>query len=108
MKRVFDLGMSVVPVRGFRRHLELTVEFGGQEYRTQEDGYFVISGHIGGKIRWIEGGQCQKTIREICKKKYHALLDELLAFDEKYWLKFCRCIPKNDANRIKEIIKNGR
>jgi len=108
MKRVFDLGMSVVPVMGLRRHLELVVEFGGQTFRTPQEGYFVIKGEIGKGNYLVQGGQCQKTIREICKKKYHALLDELLAFNEKYWLKLCRCIPENDANRIKEIIKNGK
>ena len=108
MERTFDLGMSVVPVRGFCRHLELTVEFCGQTHRTPEEGYFVISGQIGRGRRWVECGQCQKHIREICKKKYHALLDELLAFDEKYHLKFCRFIPQNDANRIKEIIETGK
>ena len=104
MKRVFDLGMSVVPVRGFHRHLELVVEFGGQAHRKPDEGYFSTWGEIGRGKRWVESGQCQKEIREICKKKWHKLLDELLDFDKKYSLMYCRCIPEKDAKRIKEII----
>lgn len=107
MKRIFDLGMSVIPVRGFRRRLTIEVEFGGQSYRTPDEGYFAISGEIGKGNYLVCFGQCQKDIRELCKKKWHALLDELLGFDKKYWLKYCKCIPKKDADRIKEIIEKG-
>lgn len=104
MKKTFDLGMSVVAYRGHRRHLSVTVEFGGQWYRKPEDGYFVISGIIGGELRWITCGQCQKEIRQLCHPKWYAFMDELLDLDEKYWLRRCKCIPTKDANRIKEII----
>lgn len=104
MKKTFDLGMSFVTYRGHRRHLFVTVEFGEQSYRNPEDGYFVISGTIGGKSRWLITGQCQKEIRQLCHPKWYAFMDELLELDKKYWLRLCRCIPTKDANRIKEII----
>lgn len=107
MKRVFDLGMSIVPIMGFRRHLTIEVEYGGQPYRNPDEGYFVIRGQIGGGRRWVYAGQCQKRIRKVCKKKWHGLLDELLDLDDKYWLNFCKSIPKKDAKRIKEIIIEG-
>lgn len=106
MKRVFDLGMSAVPYLGRRRRLTIEVEFGGQWFRKPGEGYFALSGQIGGKNRYVSCGQCQSDIRRICKKKWHKLLDELLAFDKKYWLWSCKCIPENDANRIIEIINS--
>lgn len=106
MKRNFDLGISVEQVHGFRRRLSITVEFGGLLYRKEDEGYFCISGKIGGGNRWVSTGQCQEQIREICHKKWYALLDELLEFDKKYWLRYCKCIPKKDADRIIEIINS--
>ncbi len=107
MKRVFDLGMSAVPVDGFRRRLTLEVEFGDQPYREPDEGYFAIRGQIGAGRRWVYAGQCQKKIREVCERKWRKLLDELLDFDKKYSLMYCKCIPEKDAKRIKEIIKEG-
>ncbi len=106
MEKTFDLGLSVVPVRGFRRRLTITVTFGGQRFRKEDEGYFSISGQIGGGNKWIEFGQCQEYIREICHKKWHAFMDELLELDKKYSLKYCKCIPKKDADRIKDIINS--
>lgn len=104
MTRTFDLGMSAVPYLGRRRRLTIEVEFGGQSYRKPGEGYFAIYGQIGGGERWVRCGQCQHEIRRICKKKWHKLMDELLEFDKKYWLWFCKRIPENDARRIQEII----
>ena len=106
MKKTFDLGMSVIPVRGFRRRLTITVQFGGQSFRKEDEGYFSIIGEIGGGNRWIEFGQCQEHIREICHKKWYAFMDELLELDKKYGSKYCKCIPKKDADRIKDIINS--
>ena len=107
MKRVFDLGMSVVPIRGLHRHLELVVEFGGQAHRKPDEGYFSIMGEVGRGRRWVYAGQCQKKVREICEKKWHKLLDDLLALYDKYSLFYCKCIPTKDAERIIEIINTG-
>lgn len=38
--------------------------------------------------------------------KWYKFMDELLALDKKYWLKYCKSIPKKDAERIKEIINS--
>lgn len=96
--------MSSVAIKGYKRRLTVTIEFGGQPYRNENDGYFSIRGQIGGGNRWIEYGGCVKHIREICNSKWHSLLDELLKLKEKHSLKYCRCIPKKDADRIVEII----
>lgn len=98
--------MSVVPHNGRKRHLRITVEFGGQPYRKPDEGFFAISGNIGGETRWVRTGQCQRFIREICAPKWYKFMDELLALDKKYWLKYCKSIPKKDAERIKEIINS--
>lgn len=106
MERTFDLGMSAIPYRGKRRHLYLTVELGGQRHRKPDEGYFVTIGTIGGLNRWISCGQCLEKIRLLCRPKWKPLLDELSVINGKYWLRYCKRIPKKDAKRIREIILN--
>lgn len=106
MKKEFDLGMSIVPIWGRKRHLRIEVEFGGQPYRKKNEGYFTVSGIIGGKIRPLCVGQCQESIRKVCDPKYYEFMDELLRLDKAHCLKLCRRIPAKDAERIKEIINS--
>lgn len=106
MKKEFDLGMSIVPIWGRKRHLRILVEFDGQPYRKKAEGYFAVSGIIGGKIRPLCWGQCQDSIHKVCHPKYYEFMDELLRFDKAYHLKICRRIPAKDAERIKEIINS--
>ena len=107
MERTIDLGMSAIPIRGFHRHLEITIYFGGQSYRKEDEGYFSVMGLIGRGCRRISCGQNLDEIRAISKKKYHTFLDELLSLHKKHHLKYCKCISENDAKRIKENIEKG-
>lgn len=105
MKRIFDLGMSVTPVRGKHRRLTIEVEFGGQSERKPDEGYYATEGQIGGENRWVSAGQCQRKIREICNPKFYEFMDELLYLD-KYHLFLCKNIPPKVANRIKKLINS--
>ena len=79
-------------------------------HRKPGEEYFSIMGNIWNSkgTDCVICGQCLEKIREYFGKgideKFKAPFEELMALYDKHNLKYTRCIPQEDLERIKELI----